>query len=93
MDIKRILADLQAERSRLEKAIAAIEALQGTSSAEIAAPAKRRGRPPLNQAGSAAGQQTGKRTRRAMSPAARKRISDMMKKRWAARKKAAGAKS
>jgi hypothetical protein len=75
MDTRKILADLHTERNRIDQAIAAIEALH------------RKG------AGGSAGTRTGvadrkqPRRRRRMSAAARKRISEMMKKRWAERKK------
>jgi len=71
MDIQNILGDLKRERERLDKAIAALEGLGS---------GRRRGRP----AGSHA---AAKRPRRYMSAAARKRISEMMKQRWAERKK------
>ena len=76
MDIQSILADLKRERDRLNSAITALE---GSG-------ARRRGRP----AGSGAAKSspaTGRRPRRHMSAAARKRISDMMKQRWAERKR------
>jgi hypothetical protein len=72
MDIQNILGDLKKERERIDRAIAALEGLRG----------RRRGRP----AGSKA-QGQGKHPRRHMSAAARKRISEMMKQRWAERKK------
>ena len=75
MDIQNILADLKRERDRLNSAIAALE---GTGP-------RRRGRPAGSGAGSAAS--AGRRPRRHMSPAARKRISEMMKQRWAERKR------
>ena len=74
MDIQNVLADLKRERARLD---AAIEALQGLGSGRKRGP----GRP----AGS--GKPKAAKGRRHMSPAARKRISEMMKKRWAERKK------
>ena len=58
MNTTKLIRDLRGEKGRIERAIAALEA--------------------LNKAG-----------RRKMSPAARKRISEMMKKRWAARRRAA----
>jgi hypothetical protein len=76
MDFQSILEDLKRERARLD---AAIEALQGLGSGKKRGP----GRP----AGS--GKKKSARGRRHMSPAARKRISEMMKKRWAERKKSA----
>lgn len=78
MDIQTILADLKRERDRLSAAITALEG----------AGPRRRGRP----VGSGAAKSTpaaGKRARRHMSPAARKRISEMMKQRWAERKRKA----
>jgi hypothetical protein len=71
MDIQNILNDLKRERGRLDRAIAALEG---------GAEPRRRGRP----VGSGSGKS---RPRRHMSPAARKRISEMMKQRWAERKK------
>src|SRR6516225_2793631 len=71
MDIQDILKQLQSERTRLEQAIAALEALRSS--------ARRRGRLPLSGAGAGT-------RRRVMSAAARRRISRAMKARWAARK-------
>jgi hypothetical protein len=80
MDIQTLVAELTKERDRIERAIAALS--------DIGTPARRPGRP----VGSGAGKSTGGRTRRRhMSPAARKRISEMMKKRWAERKRKAKA--
>jgi len=76
MDIQSILADLKRERDRLNSAIAALE---GTGP-------RRRGRPAGSGAGSSTASGT-RRPRRHMSPAARKRISEMMKQRWAERKR------
>jgi hypothetical protein len=78
MDIQSILADLKRERDRLNSAIAALEGPEP----------RRRGRPAGSGASSsAAPASASKRPRRHMSPAARKRISDMMKQRWAERKR------
>jgi hypothetical protein len=74
MDIQTILGDLRRERERLDRAIAALEGL-GTGQ-------RRRGRPAGSRNVS-----TAKRPRRHMSAAARKRISEMMKQRWAERKR------
>jgi hypothetical protein len=75
MDIQNILSNLRAERERIDRAIAALEGLGTTGP-------RRRGRPvgSVNKASSG-------RPRRHMSPAARKRISEMMKQRWAERKR------
>ncbi len=75
MDIQSLLSDLKAERDRIYQAISAIEGLFSPS-------APRRGRPPKAKPAAAA---PGNK-RRGMSAAARKRISEAMKKRWAARK-------
>jgi len=77
-----VLDVLRNERDRLDRAIAVLE---GT--------APRRGRPAV-AASSAAGDVATKKGRmkkakRTMSPEARARISTMMKKRWAERRKAA----
>ena len=73
MDIQNILGDLKAERERIERAIAALKGLGS---------GRRRGRP-------AGSKNVAKNPRRRMSAAARKRISEMMKQRWAERKKKA----
>src|ERR1035441_5515752 len=71
MNRDQIVADLIAFRNRLNMAI---EALDGASRQT-----PRRGRPPNTHKSSP----TSGRTHRTMSPAARKRISEAMKKRWA----------
>lgn len=77
MDLASIVVELKRERDRLESAIAALEgAGRGRRG--------RRGRPPGASAG--AGRRGG---RRHMSAEARRRISEMMKKRWAERKRKA----
>ena len=76
MDIQSILGDLKRERDRLSSAIAALE---GSG--------RRRGRPAGSGAGSSSSASSGRRPRRHMSAAARKRISEMMKQRWAERKR------
>ena len=74
MDLRIILAQLKIDRARLDAAISALEGLG----------IRRRGpgRP-------ARGKVATSIKRRIMSAAARKRISQMMKKRWAERKRAA----
>lgn len=74
MDIQNILSDLKKERERLDSAITALEGL-GTGQ-------RRRGRPVGSHNVTSA-----KRPRRHMSASARKRISEMMKQRWAERKR------
>ena len=67
MDIRNVVAALKEERGRIDKAIAAVEGLGSPV---------RRGRPPKAVS-------TASRQRRGMSAAARKRISEAMKQRWA----------
>ena len=71
MDTRKILAELRAERNRIEQAISAIEGLRKVNSARRSS-ATSSGKP---------------RRRRRLSAAARKRISEMMKQRWAERRK------
>jgi len=70
VDLKSILAEFRSERARMDHAISALEGLVGPS-------APRRGRPPSQTAPAA------RQKRRTMSAAARKRISEAMKQRWA----------
>ncbi len=79
MDTRRILADLRSERDRIDRAIAAIESL-GNTGVQTAP----RGRP----AGAAQAPRS-RRRRGPMSAASRKRLSELMKQRWAERKKKA----
>jgi hypothetical protein len=73
MDTKSILADLRTELNRLNQAIAALESLDGTETAPT-------------PAAKAVPKQS---KRRGLTPAGRRRISEMMKARWAARRKQA----
>jgi hypothetical protein len=79
MNLTQIVEQLRAERNRLD---AAIEALEGVGSG-TSAPKRRRGRPPGSRNQAATNRTPG---RRPMSAAARKRIAEAMRKRWAARK-------
>ena len=79
MDIQQILADLNRDRDRLDRAIAALEGLGSRS-------AGRRGRPP------GAKQAKSGRKGGGITPAGRRRLSEMMKKRWMERKKKAAPK-
>jgi len=84
MDTAQILADLRAQRNRIENAITALEALNETkplgNEHDLPTPL---GKPAvvldLKQAS--------ERVRRTMGPAARKRIAIAQKARWAAKKK------
>jgi hypothetical protein len=78
MEIRKIISDLTAQRNRIARAIVALEALDSTD-ASIS-----RGRPATTA--KAAPKQPRKR---GLTPAGRKRLSALMKARWAARRKAA----
>lgn len=67
MDTKQILTQLEAERNRIDRAIAAIKAIHSDGVPRSAPVAY-------------------KRVRRRMSAAGRKRLSELMKKRWASGK-------
>jgi hypothetical protein len=71
MDTKQILADLRTELNRLNQAIATLESLDGTVTA-------------TTPAAIAAPAQAKKRE---LTPAGRRRLSEKMKARWAARRK------
>jgi hypothetical protein len=77
MDIKPILTDLKAERNRIDQAIAALESLDGTATAASrATDVVAKAAPKLAK-------------KRGLTPAGRRRLSAMMKTRWAARRKEA----
>ena len=79
-----MLADLRAERQQIEEAILTIERLA------VGARRKRRGRPPKWMSTALeAPAETAPRKKRILSAAARKKIAEAQKKRWAARKAAA----
>ena len=82
MSIQSVLADLKRQRDQIDRAISALS--------EVGTEAPRRGRP-AGSTNAASSGSTGKR--RHMSAAARKRISEMMKLRWAERRKKAGKKA
>jgi len=86
MDIVNILAELRAERQRLEEAILVIERLAASAGG------KRRGRPPswLAAVKSESASELKVKTPR-FSAATRKRMAAAQKRRWAARKAASEA--
>jgi hypothetical protein len=81
MSVPEIVQQLRDERSKLDAAIRALEGISGGA----AAPAKRRGRPPGTKNKPAPAD--GHTKTRIMSAAARKRIAESMRKRWAAAKR------
>jgi hypothetical protein len=73
LDIHRILTELEDERDRLDRAITLLKGIESPGTAgKPAAPRKSKSKP----------------RRRGLTPAGRKRLSEMMKKRWAERRKA-----
>ena len=76
MDIEKIVSELERERERIGRAIAALVG----SASSILTTRKRR------VAGKTAAPATGKR-RGGITPAGRRRLSEAMKKRWAERKR------
>lgn len=77
MDVNKMLAELQQERTRLDEAIQTLERLATGSG-------RRRGRPPKWMSAMTAPA----KKKRTMSAATRKKMADAQKKRWAAKKKA-----
>ncbi|HLX04686.1 MAG TPA: hypothetical protein VKR28_04085 [Candidatus Binatus sp.] len=75
MEIDKIVADLKKERDRLVRAIAALAGGAGSTG-------KRRGRKPGPKASTTTGRRRG-----GISSEGRKRLSELMKKRWAERRK------
>lgn len=67
MDTKRILAELQTERTRIDEAIRALEAISSDGATRSATRASATRRP----------------KKRHMTAAGRKRLSELLKKRWA----------
>ena len=74
MDIERIVAELEQERDRINQAIASLKGVNSPGSARKIVAANRK---------------SGRQRRGGMSAAARKRLSEMMKKRWAEKRKKA----
>jgi hypothetical protein len=74
LDIEKIVAELKQEMERIGRAIGLLEQSE---------PPKRRGRRP----GSKSSTSSNKPKRRGLTAAGRKRLSELMKKRWAERRK------
>jgi hypothetical protein len=77
LDLEKIVAELKQEMERIGRAIGLLE--------QSEAPKARRGRPP--GAAAASSTSSNKPRRRGLTAAGRKRLSELMKKRWAERKK------
>ncbi len=78
MSIAAIVSELKAERTRIERAITALEGLSPNGAASNAAPKQAKAAPAQKRGG--------------LTAAGRKRLSELMKKRWAERRKKATAK-
>ena len=76
MDIQAIVKELKRERDRLNTAIEALEGTDLPPTRRKASPAAGVPAPPAKK-------------RRRLTPEGRKRLSDMMKKRWAEKRKKA----
>jgi hypothetical protein len=76
LDIDKLVADLKQERDRLARTIEALIGMGGTGSG------RRRGTKPGTKMASTRHKRSG-----GITPAGRKRLSMMMKKRWAERRK------
>jgi hypothetical protein len=72
LDIERIVAELEQERDRINQAIVSLKRVNSSGRTRKSAGGNGR---------------SGRQRRGGMNPAARKRLSEMMKKRWAERRK------
>lgn len=82
MEVTRIIAEIDAQIAKLQQARAL---LAGVGPTEAATTQRRPGRPKkVTVTASPAGR---KRSKRVLSPEARKRIADAQKRRWAAHRK------
>jgi hypothetical protein len=75
MDTRRIISELQGERERIDRAIAALKTISPSDTQPAARP--RKGRAVTSPS----------RRRGRMSAAGRKRLSELMKQRWAERRR------
>ena len=83
MEVSRIIAEIDAQISKLQQARAL---LAGTSQSATKGRGRPKGRPVAVKAAAAAPKAVTSRKRK-LSPEGRKRIADAMKKRWAERRK------
>ena len=83
MEVNRIIAEIDAQISKLQQARTL---LAGTSQAAPKGPGRPKGRKAAVKAASVA-PKAAKTRKRKLSPEGRKRIADAMKKRWAERRK------
>ena len=96
MDVRSIIADIDAEIAKLQGVKATLTGLSG-SAPVVAKATGRRGRPKGSKnvatvakaAKAVKAAKPAKATKRKLSPEGRKRIADAMKRRWAERRKEA----
>jgi hypothetical protein len=84
MDVRKIVAEIDAEIASLQRARAALIGLDEN----VATLKPRRGRPKGSTNGVKAAAAKAAPRKRTLSPEGRKRIADAMKRRWADRRKA-----
>lgn len=80
MDVLRILAELHAERERIDQAIAVLEALNGTIVSRQSARKTNKKTSPMTRSTT--------KKKRVISPEGRLRMAEAQQKRWAKKKKA-----
>ena len=83
MEVSRIIAEIDAQISKLQQARTL---LAGTQTA-AKGPGRPKGRKAAVKTAAAAAPKTATKRKRKLSPEGRKRIADAMKKRWAERRK------
>ncbi|HZL26864.1 MAG TPA: hypothetical protein VFC39_10060 [Acidobacteriaceae bacterium] len=96
MDVRRIIADIDAEIAKLQGIKATLTGLSTATTVSGSAKSGRRGRPKgsKNSAKPATAAKAAKvakpaKAKRKLSPEGRKRIADAMRRRWAERRKEA----
>jgi hypothetical protein len=82
VEVNRIIAEIDAQISKLQQARVLLAGTTSTAAARTG-----RGRPKGSKNGAAAAATTAAPRKRKLSPEGRKRIADAMKKRWAERRK------
>ena len=81
MDLGKIVSALKKERDQLDKAIAALELVGTTGGTSVKSVNGVKSTPPATVG------RTAKKRRHRLTPEGRKRLSEMMKRRWAERRK------
>jgi len=84
VEVSRIIAEIDAQISKLQQARTL---LAGTTQTSSKGPGRPKGRKAAVKTTAAAAPKTASKRKRKLSPEGRKRIADAMKKRWAERRK------